>query len=483
MWNFKVNNWVVAVAICSGMFISVLDNSSINIALPEIALQFRAEIPEVQWLTIGYGLASGALILPMGRLSDIIGRKRIYLTGFLISGLTAIITSIAPTLLLAIMFRTLQGVGGAMIQANAMAILIGSFPASRRGFIIGIFMTTVGIASVFGPVFGGFIVQYFSWRWLLFISFPLGLTACVVGFLILPQLKPVASESRVGSKFDWKGSFYFAVALSALMLTITNGHRLGWISPMVIALLITFLIFALLFAVRQARTDSPLIALELLERKYFSFGALASLFTFLTGTSVFFIMPFYLQGVLEYRPAGAGLMMTPMAGFFALSGPIAGYLSDQVGWKKVEIVGLTATVISLLGLSVIHLESSPFLLLFLLGLIGFGMGFFYSPNSASVLSVVERERYGVGTAFLQLTRNSASIIGISITTALITIVMGSMGYEPSLDAIYKSGVTIGLKNAFVDGLGLALRVQAVLVLVAVILTLAKGKEQKLQDIY
>tara|TARA_B100000408_G_scaffold132642_1_gene119060 strand:- start:426 stop:1010 length:585 start_codon:yes stop_codon:yes gene_type:complete len=194
-------------------------------------------------------------------------------------------------------------------------------------------------------------------------------------------------------------------------------------------------------------------------------------------------MPFYLQGVLEYRPAGAGLMMTPMAGFFALSGPIAGYLSDQVGWKKVEIVGLTATVISLLGLSVIHLESSPFLLLFLLGLIGFGMGFFYSPNSASVLSVVERERYGVGTAFLQLTRNSASIIGISITTALITIVMGSMGYEPSLDAIYKSGVTIGLKNAFVDGLGLALRVQAVLVLVAVILTLAKGKEQKLQDIY
>ena len=154
-----------------------------------------------------------------------------------------------------------------------------------------------------------------------------------------------------------------------------------------------------------------------------------------------------------------------------------------MGWKKVEIVGLTATVISLLGLSVIHLESSPFLLLFLLGLIGFGMGFFYSPNSASVLSVVERERYGVGTAFLQLTRNSASIIGISITTALITIVMGSMGYEPSLDAIYKSGVTTGLKNAFVDGLGLALRVQAVLVLVAVILTLTKGKEQKLQDIY
>ena len=482
MWNFKVNNWVVAVAICAGMFISVLDNSSINIALPEIALRFRAEIPEVQWLAIGYGLASGALILPMGRLSDLVGRKRIYLTGFLISGFTAILTSIAPSLILAILFRALQGVGGAMIQANAMAILISSFHASRRGFIIGIFMTTVGIASVLGPVFGGFIVQYFSWRWLLFIPSPLGLTACAVGFLILPHMKPAPSDSLLASKFDWRGSIYFAVALCSLMLTITNGHRLGWGSPPIVGLLIAFLFFALLFVVRQARTDSPLIALELLARKYFSFGSLASLFTFMTGTSVFFIMPFYLQGVLDYMPAGAGLMITPMAGFFALSGPIAGYLSDQVGWKKVEIIGLTATVISLLGLSIINSESSPYLLLILLGLIGFGMGFFYSPNSASVLSVVERERYGVGTAFLQLTRNSASIIGISITTALITIVMGSMGYEPSLDAIYKSGVTTGLKDAFMAGLALALRVQAALVLVAVLLTLTKGKEQKLQEI-
>ena len=482
MWHFKVNNWIVAAAICAGMFISVLDNSSINIALPEIALQFRAEIPEVQWLAIGFGLASGALILPMGRLSDLVGRKRIYLSGFLVSGFTAILTSMAPTLILAIIFRALQGVGGAMIQANAMAILISSFPSSKRGFIIGIFMTTVGIASVLGPVFGGFIVQYFSWRWLLFIPSPLSLTACAVGFMILPHMKPIISDSSVASKFDWTGSIYFAVALCSLMLTITNGHRLGWGSPPIVGLLIAFLFFALLFVFRQARTDSPLIALEVLARKYFSFGSLASLFTFMTGTSVFFIMPFYLQGVLDYMPAEAGFMITPMAGFFALSGPIAGYLSDQVGWKKVEIIGLTATVISLLGLSIVNSESSTYLLLILLGLIGFGMGFFYSPNSASVLSVVERERYGVGTAFLQLTRNSASIIGISITTALITIVMGSMGYEPSLDAIYKSGVTTGLKDAFMAGLALALRVQAALVLVAVLLTLTKGKEQKLQEV-
>ncbi|MED5429360.1 MAG: MFS transporter, partial [Chloroflexota bacterium] len=280
IFNFKMNNWIVAVAICSGMFISVLDNSSIHIALPKIALQFNAQIPEVQWLAIGYGLVSGALILPMGRLSDLVGRKRIYLTGFLISGLTAIMTSIAPSLTLAILFRGLQGVGGAMIQANAMAILISSFPSSRRGLIIGIFMTTVGVASVIGPVFGGLIVQYFSWRWLLFIPSPLGLTAFAVGYLILPHMKPGSSDGLGASKFDWIGSLYFAVALCSLMLTITNGHRLGWLSPIIICLLIGFLVFAILFVVRQARTDSPLIALELLSRKYFSFGSLASLFTF-----------------------------------------------------------------------------------------------------------------------------------------------------------------------------------------------------------
>ena len=137
---------------------------------------------------------------------------------------------------------------------------------------------------------------------------------------------------------------------------------MGWVSPTIVVLVIAFLFFASFFVVRQARTDSPLIALELLARKYFSFGSLASLFTFMTGTSVFFIMPFYLQGVLDYMPAEAGFMITPMAGFFALSGPIAGYLSDQVGWKKVEIIGLTATVISLLGLSIVNSESSTYLL-------------------------------------------------------------------------------------------------------------------------
>jgi MFS family permease len=225
---------------------------------------------------------------------------------------------------------------------------------------------------------------------------------------------------------------------------------------------------------QQRHQSVPLIPVHLFRRKLFSMGSGASFFTFLSGTAVFFIMPFYLQGVLGLSPTIAGFVIMPMAGAFALSGPLAGYVSDRFGWTRIELLGLGMAACSLIFLSFIDQKTSlPYLLPFL-AMIGMGMGFFYSPNSSSVLSVIDPSDYGVGTAFLNLIRNSANIIGISMATMIITAMMAHYGFEASLDAVNDPNYGEGIKVAFVSGLSLTLRIQGLLILASVLLTVSKN---------
>ena len=466
--------WSGVLAVGMGTFILILDQSAVNIALPQISTYFHVKISDVQWVVIGYGLTTGALMIPIGKLSDIIGKKTIYLLGFLIAGIGSIFAGTASSLVILSVRRSIQGVGGAMPQANAMAILITLFPIHMRSFIIGIFMTIIGVASVIGPVFGGVIVQHFGWRWLLLITIPFTFCSALYAYRVLPQF-PSNEVSEYGKySFDMKGSILFSILMALIMIIMTNGNRFGWISIQIIGGISISLFLGTLFAISQIKTASPLIDLQLLKRRYFVLGSLSSFFTFLSGTAVFFMMPFYLQGVLGYSPSGAGLVMMPMAGCFALSGPVSGWLSDHYGWRKIEIMGLFCVSISLFLLSFVSAESEVQALLPLLGLVGLGMGLFYSPNSASILSVVEKERYSLATSFINVTRNYASIVGISLTTALITTAMGSLGYEASLDAVREVGASHGVKNAFVGGLNLAFKVQVILIIIAGMLTVFKG---------
>ena len=467
--------WSGFLAVGMGTFFLILDQSAVNIALPQISTYFHVKISDVQWVVIGYGLTTGALMIPIGRLSDIIGKKTIYLLGFVITGVGSLFAGTASSLVILSASRAIQGVGGAMTQANAMAILITLFPTHMRSFIIGIFMTIIGVASVIGPLFGGVIVQHFGWRWLLLITIPFTFCSSLYAYRVLPQ-SPSNEVSEDGKySFDMKGSILFSILMALIMIIMTNGNRFGWISIQIIGGISISLFLGTLFAISQIKTASPLIDLQLLKRRYFVLGSLSSFFTFLSGTAVFFMMPFYLQGVLGYSPSGAGLVMMPMAGCFALSGPVSGWLSDHYGWRKIEIMGLFCVSISLFLLSFVSAQSEVRALLPLLGLVGLGMGLFYSPNSASILSVVEKERYSLATSFINVTRNYASIVGISLTTALITTAMGSLGYEASLDAVREVGASHGVTNAFVGGLNLAFKVQVILIVIAGMLTVFKGK--------
>ena len=480
--QLKQSPWLVLATIAFGMSISVLDQSAITLALPNIAAEFDANIPEVQWISIGYGLVTASLILPMGSLSDIAGRKPIYISGFLMFTIAAMFVGTSTSLMTAIIFRCIQGIGGAMIQANALAILITIFPVTKRGLVIGLFMTTVGLASVAGPIVGGLIIDQFTWKWIILGSVPLGITSIIFGLLLIPNLSDAQSLQKKRSKFDWIGSGLFAASLSLFLFSVGNGQELGWFTPLIMFGILTSSLLALCFIIWQSKHPNPLVPIFLLKRKNFTLGSAACFFAFLSGSSVFFTIPFFAQGVLGYGARASGLMMVPMAGLFAISGPIAGNLSDKLSERTIEFIGLCLIGGSLFSLSFTQADIDPSLLMLQVALLGAGLGFFYAPNSSSVLSSVEKERYGVGTAFLNLIRNSSSIIGVALCTAIISYAMGTMGLEANLNSIIDSGENMVQSNndialAFTRGFTLSLRILTVLVIAAIIFTFIKGKNQ------
>ena len=463
---------LILLTIAAGTFVSVLDQTGVTLALPVMASEFEATIPYVQWVAFGYILATGSLLLPAGSLSDMIGRKVVYVSGFFVFIVGAGLAGISSELLAVIAFRFLQGVGSAMIQANGMAILTTTFPARDRGRVIGLFMTMVGMGAIMGPIVSGFVVGTFGWRAVFLLGVPLGMVSIIAASIVLIRDTPrVRGLRRLSSGFDWIGAFLSASGLVVFLLVMTTAYRVGWLSPMPIAGLALSVGLLTAFVYWERSASMPMLDLELFRRKIFALGASASFFGFLAGNAVFSMMPFYLQDVLDLSPRVVGLFITPAAIGFALAGPLSGPLSDRFGPRRIEFVGLGMLIASLLFLGRLTTETAPWNVAVAMTMQGLGMGIFYTPNTSSVLSVVERERYGVATAFLNMTRNTASVAGVGLVTSIVTFAMASQGFEPSLDAVKAGGA--GVEDAFTMGLRIAFLMLGSFNLVSVFLTILK----------
>ena len=453
-----------------GFFASVVDHGSVGVALPSIATHFKTDIPSVQWLVIGYAMIIITLLLPMGRLADLIGPKRVYIIGSLVFIAGAVSSGSANYLLVLIVSRILQGAGAAMTQGTGMAIVIGAFPPSERGKAIGMIMTMVGTGAVAGPALGGFLIDALGWRSVFFASVPLILTSIALSILVVvEQHRPVDRGEAGRFRFDWLGAVLSSGALLALLLGITNAHRSGWNSPPILAAALGFVVLLAAFIWWELRYASPMLQLRFFQRRNFSQGVAANFLVFLGSSAVLFMTPFYLQNVLGYRPSVAGLAVVPGAICMALLGPISGRLSDRFGWRKFTVGGLVLSATGISILSRLSDDSSLFQVIPALMLQSGGMGTFYSPNSSSILSAVERESHGVISALLNLIRNAGNVMSVAVTTAIVTATMGSMGYEPSLEAV-RNGVGTGVGLAFTTGLKYAYMTMACSVLLAMIIS-------------
>jgi EmrB/QacA subfamily drug resistance transporter len=469
----------VFAAIAIGTFVSVVDSGSVLVALPEIEGHFGSDLPTVQWVVVGNALAISALILPMGRLGDIAGRKWVYIGGLAIFVAGSLLAGLAVNLPWLISAKVFQGFGSAMIQGNGMATVISSFSGAERGKALGTHMSVVGSGAIAGPAIGGLLVASFGWQSVFFVNVPAGILTIVITWLVLrPEREAAANGPAAGSgdagRFDWVGAGLSAMALLVFLLVVSNGHRMGWTSPAVLAGAAATAALLAGFVWWELRTPSPMLELRLFKRKLVAIGAAAAWLSFMGMSSSRFMMPFYLQRVLEISPRDVGLLLIPPALCMVLLGPVSGRLSDRFGWRALTVSGLALSMAASIAVAVNLTESSPaaFIVLMLMGQSA-GMALFNSPNQSSLLSAVERNQYGVVSALTQLIRNSANVTSIAVATTVVVVTMGTYGVEPSLDA-----VSPAVADAFVAGLRWAFILMAAMLLTGVALAVIRGERQR-----
>ena len=300
--NFK---WWAFGAIAVGTFISVVGHGSVLVALPSIAEHFNTDLPTVQWVIIVETLAIAVLLLPMGRLGDQIGRRKVYLVGFSIFILSAAVAgspwwSNFPTLLIA---KLGQGIGSAMLQGNAVAMILSAFTEKERGKALGSNLSVVGLGSIIGPALGGVLVSLWGWKSIFWINIPAGILAIIATIIILKGTNlGITVQSQEKFSFDWVGALLSGLSLFLFLILVGNGHQLGWYSSSVIFGSILFLGSLSLFIWWELRSDDPMLDIRLFKTKLVGLGITAGWISFLGTSATRFMMPFYLQSILGWSP-------------------------------------------------------------------------------------------------------------------------------------------------------------------------------------
>ena len=472
VFDRPVYKWWVFAAVALGTLTSVVNHGSMSVALPTIAQHFGADLSTAQWVVIAEGLAISALILPMGRLSDIVGRKQIYLTGMVIFAGAAFMAAGSQSIIALIGFKILQGLGAAMTQGTGMAMITSVFPAEERGKGIGSHASVVGIGGVIGPSMGGIIVTVFDWRWVFYVNVLMGICA-IAAVLLIIRSEAFRQDTR-NRRYDLGGAALSSAVLLALLLTVSNGSRMGWTSAPIIVGALGFVGFLIVFVWWEIRSPSPMLDLGLFKSRVFSIGISTNFMSFLAITSARFLMPFYLQAALRYTPAVVGLVLLPNAASRIIMGPLSGRLSDRYGWKPFNIIGLLFSAAGLFVLASLTVSSSVVVVLVGILLQSAGSGLFQSPNSASIFSAADASRHGVVAAFVNLSRNSGNVTGVAIATSIVTAVMAGGGYEPNIDAVLEAGPGSGLLGSFMTGLTVVFLAMGALQIVGAIATMFKS---------
>ena len=454
---------------------AVIDTTAVNIGLPTISNAFDADLPTIQWVVLIYLLTVSALLLPLGRAADLFGRKRLYVGGFAIFVLGSVLAGSAQSVPWLIAARVVQAVGAASVQGNGMAIAATAFPLEERGKALGLMATTVAAAAVSGPNVGGILIDALSWRALFFMSTVVGPIGAFMSYRILrEELLTVPRAGR--GVLDWRGMISSSLALVFTLLVFSRGYLQGWTSPFILVSgLVAFGAWVAFFRA-ELRAEEPMIDLRLFKRRLFSLGSAAASLAFTSTSGMLFMMPFYIQGILGFEPRQAGLIMTPGAFMLAVTGPLAGRLSDRIGTRVLATAGMLLAAGGYLSLSQVDRDSSLAHVISALMMTMAGMGLFASPNTSSILGAVERERYGVASAFITLVRNLGQITGIAIASVLITLAITNVGLEADLGALREKDTTPSplLIDSFVSGLHRVFFVFTGVALLTAALSLLRG---------
>lgn len=414
--------WLVVGTVCVGAFLGQLDASIAGLILPTLEDVFDAPVASVEWVAIAYLLTLAALVVPLGRLADLLGRKTLYTWGFLVFIFGSALCGFAPTLGSLVVFRILQAVGAAMLQANSVAIITAAVPRRALGKAIGVQGAAQAVGLSIGPSAGGLLIQTLGWQWVFFIAVPFGLLGTALGWIVLPctSREAVAGAAHEPERFDWLGAALLGPAVALILLGLTYGNSWGWTSPLLVGVLFAAVLCVVALGWAEHRSASPLIDPALLGVRTFSLGLLTGLLSYAVLFGSLFLLPFYLERVLDQTPGTTGLLLTPVPIALGLMAPASGALVDRVGPGPPTVAGMLVAAVALAGLANAPVTSLVVPVL-LLPLLGIGLGLFTPPNNSTIMGSAPANRLGVAGGMLNMTRSLGTSIGVAASGAALAI--------------------------------------------------------------
>jgi EmrB/QacA subfamily drug resistance transporter len=436
-------------------FLGPFMGSSVNVALPSMGRDLAMSAILMGWVNMAFLLAGAAFAIPFGRLGDIYGRKKIFVTGVATFTLASIITALAPSPAAVIGARVLQGFGAAMVLSTGMAILISVFPPEQRGRVLGINVAAVYFGLSSGPFLGGIITHHLGWRFLFWLNLPIGLLLLVV---TLVMLKGDFAEDH-NARFDLLGALLLGPSLLATMVGFS---RLP--APLGIALLLGGLTLLAGFVIHELRTPEPIIDVRIFRHNIvFALSSLAALINYAATFAVVFLLSIYLQKVKQLSPQETGLVLVSQPFVQAVLSPVAGRLSDRIESRIVATVGMGVVLVGLILLNFVGMETSLPWILGCLVLLGVGFALFSSPNTNAIMGSVQRPMYGVASAVVSTMRQ----VGMTVSMGVVMIVFAAH--------LGQAEISAGNLPAFVTSMRIVFTVCAVLCFAGIFASLARGK--------
>lgn len=406
--------WWILGAVTVGLFLGAIDGSIVNIALPTLVREFHTTFPTIQWVVLSFLLGMTTLMLSVGRLADMIGKKTIFTAGLALFILASALCGLAPGVHALIGFRLLQSVGAAMVVALGIAIVTETWPVEERGMAIGVAGGTISLGIVIGPTLGGFLIATLSWRAIFYVNVPLGALAILLVLRHVPDLRP----KRNAETFDYLGAVLVGGGLLALSLALTVGQNLGFTDARILALFGICLVAGILFIRIEQRVLHPMLDLSLFRVPQFSLNLLTGLLTFVAIAGVILLVPFYLELVLGLPVAQIGVLMAVVPVVLAVTGPLSGSLSDRFGTRPVSLIGLAFLAIGYVTSSTLTTHTTPLGFVLRMLPVGLGMGTFQSPNNSAIMGAAPRARLGVASGTLSMTRALGQTTGVALLGAV-----------------------------------------------------------------
>lgn len=446
-------------------FMSTLDGSIVNIALPTMSRELQVSTSQITWVVTIYLIVISAIVLIFGRLGDLLGKARITRIGWAVFILGSFLAGLnfGWGLGFLLFARVVQAIGAAMYMATGFGIISEIFPVASRARALSISAMFVSVGSIAGPALGGLILQVASWNYIFWINVPIGIVAWIFGSRALPK---ETSHGKL-SDVDFAGGLQMSLVIILLFLALNFGQNLGWTSPLILIAGGLGLILFMTFIFTEKKVEKPLLDLGIFKSKLFSMSIIMALFNFTVAMFGSILLPFYLQDFRAYAPGVAGLIMMAYPAAMLISSPLAGAAADKMDKEIVTFVGISGIVLSQIGYLLITPQSKPWLVLVILVIQGSSMGIFQSPNNALIMETVDRKYLGIAGSVNSLARNMAFVLGTSLATLILfTAMSNQLGHKVTTYLVSEPG-------AFLHGFHVAFYFSTFLVLVTWILGLLR----------